>query len=374
MCAEVAPTALNRASVPRRTIIAALAALALSLAACGGGGDQTPAPTVEATSTPTEAPTASSPTTGEFARSDDPVSLAPLAQDVSPTTAAPGLALVDIVNSGVITLTAPPSAPLPIDFRAGGLLTRNGEEYPLLDIDQGEVARARAYGPQVGTSPFAPGVSLEDFDIGSTLEYFVSRRFSDDGRSYDLILVRVEDDQRAVVLEGQTPCDCGALPPGRWSASGRFFFEAGADRMTVVDAIDAGVLDLPAERAFAGVRGATAVWSPVADELLLVGPAGLSIFDAASGALTPITGSATRFMFTADGANIVVTDAEDDPTTRIFRRVSLQETRSHGGALEDAVAVSNPRAGGAERRPAVATASGSLTAYSGPSASNRRAT
>ena len=341
MCAEVAPTALNRASVPRRTIIAALAALALLLAACGGGGDQ-PSATAEATSTPTEEPTSSStPTTSEFARSDDPISLAPLAQDVPPTTAAPGLALVDIVNSGVITLTAPPSAPLPIDFRAGGLLTRNGDEYPLLDIDQGEVARARAYGPQVYTSPFAPGVSLEDFDIGSTLEYFVSRRFSDDGLSYDLILVRVEDDQRAVVLEGQTPCDCGALPRGRWSASGRFFFEVGADRMTVVDAIDAGVLDLPAERAFAGVGGATAAWSPVADELLVVGPAGLSILDATSGEVTLVTTSATRFMFTPDGANIVVTDAETNPTTRIFRRDTLEEARSHAGALEDAVAVNN---------------------------------
>jgi hypothetical protein len=332
------PTALNRAILSRSTVIAALAAPLLLLAACGGGSEEpAPTPTLEATSTSTEEPTASStPTSGEFARSDDPITLLPVELDVPPITEAPGLVLVDVANSGVITLS-PPFTPQPIDFRAGGLLTRDGDEFPLLDIDQGEVARARAYGPLVETSPLAPGVNLEDFDIAPNLAHFVSRRLSEDRETYELVLVRVEDDTRTVVLEDLAPCACGQFPPGRWSASGRFFLEASAGQVSIIDTVEGTVSELSPDAVEPGIIGAASRWSPMADELLVVGPAGLSLLDAATGEAVLVSERVSRFAFTSDGANIVVTEGEDEPLTRVFRRASLDELRSYDGAIEDAV-------------------------------------
>jgi hypothetical protein len=322
----------------RRTPIVVAAVSLLLASACGGGSDDpTPTPTVEATPAATEEPVASpTPTSGEFARSDDPITLQPVESDIPPIDEAPGLALVDVANSGVITLR-PPFTPAPIDFRAGGLLTADGEEYPLLDIEQGEVARARAYGPHVDTSPLAPGVSLEDFDIAPNLAHFVSRRPAEDGETYDLVLVRVEDDVRTVAIEGLQPCNCGLFPAGRWSASGRFFVESSDDRVSIIDTVQGAVREVSADVVQPGIIGAALRWSPAADELLVVGPAGLSLLDAVTGQAVLVTDQTSRFAFTSDGANIVVTDGESDPTTRVFRRSSLEELRSYEGALEDAV-------------------------------------
>lgn len=322
----------------RRPLAAALAALSLLVAACGGDSAE---PAASATPQPTSAGTAeatatSRPTTGELPRSDDPITLPPVESEIPPSTDIPGMALVDVANSGVITLS-PPFVPEPIDFREGGLLARDGQEYTLLDVNQGEVARARAYGPHVDTSPLAPGVSLDDFDIAPDLAHFVSRRFSEDGASYDLVLVRVEGDVRTVVLEDQQPCPCDPLPAGRWSASGRYFLEVAADRVSLVDVVDGVVSEVAAEAVQPGIVGAASRWSPVADELLVVGPAGLSLLDVASGQATLLADQASRFAFTSDGANIVFTDRETDSTTRVLRRSSLEELRSYGGAIEDAV-------------------------------------
>jgi hypothetical protein len=274
-----------------------------------------------------------SPTPIELPRASDPLSLRPLDEQIAREVAPMGLTLFDRAGGFVVTIAAPQSVPEPIDFRAGALLTRDGNVFPVFDPSRGEIARSRAFGLLPSTDLDAPGVAIGDVDISPTLEHVVERSFDNDG-SYDLVLVDRSTGERTTVVEGQQSCQCDAWPAGRWSASGRYFVDVAVDRVVIVNAEERTAREIPPEWLDPEPGATTLDWSPTADELLLTGPVGVSLLEVASWNREPVTMVIGRARFSRDGSHIsVVGGSIDQPQTVIFARENLEALLDEPGRV-----------------------------------------